>query len=102
MTRAGLPHSGISGSSAACASPKRFVAGYALRRLLVPRHPPYALTVLDHAKEILDETLPTLYAVFKVPRTRQSSDGGFLRKKTPVNPLTGRWSRADSHRRPSR
>ena len=33
VTHAGLPHSGISGSLPASGSPKRLVAGYALRRL---------------------------------------------------------------------
>ena len=42
----GLPHSGISGSKAACASPKLFAAYHALLRPSVPRHPPYALYTL--------------------------------------------------------
>ena len=46
MTRIGFPHSGISGSKAACASPKHFVAYHALLRLLPPRHPPCALSSL--------------------------------------------------------
>jgi hypothetical protein len=46
MTRIGFPHSGISGSKAACASPKHFVAYHALHRLLPPRHPPCALSSL--------------------------------------------------------
>lgn len=43
---AGLPHSGISGSKAACASPKLFAACHALHRPSVPRHPPCALSTL--------------------------------------------------------
>ena len=43
ITRAGLPHSGISGSQPVSGSPKLFVAYYALLRLQVPRHPPCAL-----------------------------------------------------------
>jgi hypothetical protein len=46
MTGIGFPHSGISGSKAACASPKHFVAYHALHRLLPPRHPPCALPSL--------------------------------------------------------
>ncbi len=42
----GFPHSGTSGSQAACASPKFFAADHALRRPSVPRHPPYALATL--------------------------------------------------------
>ncbi len=42
----GFPHSGTSGSQAACASPKLFAADRALLRPSVPRHPPYALITL--------------------------------------------------------
>ena len=35
----GFPHSEISGSQAACASPKHIAASYVLHRLIVPRHP---------------------------------------------------------------
>ena len=46
MTLYGLPHSDISGSLPACGSPKLFAANRVLRRLLAPRHPPYALSNL--------------------------------------------------------
>jgi hypothetical protein len=46
MTLAGLPHSGISGSTLACSSPELIAADHALLRLLVPRHPPCALSSL--------------------------------------------------------
>ena len=42
----GLPHSDTHGSRAACASPWLFAAYRVLRRLLTPRHPPYALSNL--------------------------------------------------------
>ena len=42
-----FPHSVISGSSAICAYPKLFAAYHDLHRLLVPRHPPYALISLN-------------------------------------------------------
>ena len=38
-----FPHSEISGSMDICSSPKLFAAYHVLHRLLVPRHPPYAL-----------------------------------------------------------
>ena len=38
-----FPHSEISGSMGICPSPKLFAAYHVLHRLLVPRHPPYAL-----------------------------------------------------------
>ena len=41
---AGFPHSDISGSMDICSSPKLFAAYHVFHRLLVPRHPPYALS----------------------------------------------------------
>ena len=38
-----FPHSDISGSLDICSSPKLFAAYHVFHRLLVPRHPPYAL-----------------------------------------------------------
>ena len=43
---AGFPHSDISGSMDICSSPKLFAAYHVFRRLLVPRHPPCALSCL--------------------------------------------------------
>ena len=43
---AGFPHSGIRGSLDICSSPRLFAACRAFRRLLVPRHPPCALSCL--------------------------------------------------------
>ena len=41
-----FPHSDISGSSDICSSPKLFAAYHVFHRLLVPRHPPCALSSL--------------------------------------------------------
>ena len=41
----GFPHSEIDGSSRICQSPSLIAAYHVFRRLLVPRHPPYALNV---------------------------------------------------------
>src|SRR2546422_2185931 len=46
MTPAGFPHSDIPGSKPVCGSPRLFAAYHVLRRLLVPRHPPCALSSL--------------------------------------------------------
>ena len=43
FTSGGFPHSDTCGSMAICASPQLFAAYHVLHRLLVPRHPPYAL-----------------------------------------------------------
>ena len=42
----GFPHSEISGSMDICSSPKLFAAYHVFHRLLVPRHPPCALSCL--------------------------------------------------------
>ena len=44
---AGLPHSEIYGSMLVCSSPQLIAAYHVLHRLLMPRHPPYALTCLN-------------------------------------------------------
>src|SRR6266702_1629569 len=46
MTPVGFPHSDIPGSKPVCGSPRRIAAYHVLRRLLVPRHPPCALSSL--------------------------------------------------------
>ena len=43
---AGLPHSVIRGSKLMCSSPRLIAAYHDLRRLLMPRHPPCALSSL--------------------------------------------------------
>ena len=45
---AGFPHSDISGSQDICSSPKLFAAYHVFHRLLVPRHPPYALSSITN------------------------------------------------------
>ena len=42
----GFPHSEIFGSMDICSSPKLIAAYHVFHRLLVPRHPPYALSCL--------------------------------------------------------
>ena len=44
----GFPHSEISGSKDICSSPKLFAAYHVFHRLLVPRHPPCALSSLTN------------------------------------------------------
>ena len=43
-----FPHSEISGSKDICSSPKLFAAYHVFHRLLVPRHPPYALSSMTY------------------------------------------------------
>ncbi len=44
--RSGFPHSDIPGSKPACGSPRLIAACHVLHRLLLPRHPPCALSSL--------------------------------------------------------
>ena len=44
----GFPHSDTSGSKGICPSPKLFAAYHVFHRLLVPRHPPYALSSMTN------------------------------------------------------
>ena len=45
----GFPHSEISGSMDICSSPKLFAAYHVFHRLLVPRHPPCALSSITNS-----------------------------------------------------
>ncbi len=46
ITPSGFPHSDIPGSMLACSFPRLIAAYHVLHRLLVPRHPPFALISL--------------------------------------------------------
>ena len=48
----GFPHSEISGSQDICSSPKLFAAYHVFHRLLVPRHPPCALSSLTFSSPL--------------------------------------------------
>ena len=53
MTPAGFPHSDIPGSKSVCDSPRLIAAYHVLHRLLVPRHPPCALSSLTGNTKVL-------------------------------------------------
>ena len=68
MTPTGLPHSEIHGSLAVFASPWLIADYHVLHRLLVPRHPPYAL---DNFAEIsIDDRYSTNRHLSDVNMTR--------------------------------
>ena len=80
MTPAGFPHSDIPGSKLVCSSPRLIAAYHVLRRLLVPRHPPCALSSLTGiAAKVLQLCLPSVsYSIVKeraqrrrAPRARE-------------------------------
>ena len=62
-----FPHSDISGSLDICSSPKLFAAYHVFHRLLVPRHPPYALYSITNFDSITgwieSHTYIALYAL---------------------------------------
>jgi hypothetical protein len=58
LTLQGFPHSDIHGSTLVCSSPWLIAANHVLHRLLVPRHPPNALTSLTTRNLVFAGTLP--------------------------------------------
>ena len=69
----GLPHSEISGSMRMCRSPKLIAACRVLRRLLMPRHSPCALSSLIYFREPFRKTLCILACLFRPWLRCQSS-----------------------------
>ena len=68
---AGFPHSDIRGSMDICSSPRLFAAYHVLLRLLVPRHPPYALLRLIFVVLFFLEFVLPLEIVLRVPLLSQ-------------------------------
>ena len=62
----GLPHSDIHGSTPARGSPWLFAACHVLHRLLVPRHPPNALLILDIPVSPSGGTSPCTETILRV------------------------------------
>ena len=65
----GFPHSEISGSKDICSSPKLIAAYHVFHRLLVPRHPPYALPCLTITRIALSY-IPAAQIAFCAPWSR--------------------------------
>src|SRR5690349_2939425 len=79
MTPAGFPHSDIPGSKTVCVSPRLIAAYHVLHRLLVPRHPPCALSSLTgNITKVLRYELPSVsYSIVK-DRAHRASDASGL------------------------
>ena len=74
MTPAGFPHSDIPGSKSVCDSPRLIAAYHVLHRLLVPRHPPCALSSLTGNTKVLHLWLTHVsYSVVKEHWRRASA-----------------------------
>ena len=69
MNSGEFPHSEISGSKDVCSSPKLIAADHVFHRLLVPRHPPYALTCLTITR-IVFSYIPAAQIAFCAPWSR--------------------------------
>ena len=75
-----MPHSDIHGSKPARGSPWLFAACHVLHRLLVPRHPPNALIMLDQSSSSHQTT--TMHGNHPQPSNRQNPI-----RHSAVNPL---------------
>ena len=90
----GFPHSGIPGSRPACGSPRLIAASYALRRLLMPGHPPYTLSSLT--KHLL-----LTHMVFSRPIQLSKNDRRGRPRLNQKERTACWWSWAELNRRPS-
>ena len=95
MTPAGFPHSDIPGSKSVCDSPRLIAAYHVLHRLLVPRHPPCALSSLTGNTKVLHLWLTHVsYSVVKEQsrrawrrvRLREWSSSDIRASRTPYGP----------------
>ena len=78
----GLPHSEILGSTLLCSSPKLIAALHVLRRLLMPRHPPCALSIFLLR---VSTTRPSAYNAALQASTFFSTTEISLRQRTSGN-----------------
>ena len=73
LQTAGLPHSDIGGSRAACASPPLFAACHVFHRLPEPRHPPCALSFVRLHRPV-HKTRREVYSPAAAKRPRRNSN----------------------------
>ena len=92
MTPAGFPHSDILGSKTVCVSPGLIAAYRVLHRLLVPRHPPCALSSLTGicSKGALVLLPSVSYSIVKDRARRASVAAGGRSETAPRQSLYGR------------
>ena len=95
MTPAGFPHSDIPGSKLVCSSPRLIAAYHVLRRLLVPRHPPCALSSLTGNTKVLQLCIPSVsYSIVKERRQWIHTAGEYDPKIAFTQALYDRVNRA--------
>src|SRR5246127_4166073 len=78
----GFPHSEIPGSKPACGSPRLIAACHVLHRLLLPRHPPCALSSLTTKFTQHTQELPAMSHELKARKTPNTP----LKFYGPLNP----------------
>ena len=87
ITRKGLPHSEIFGSTPVCDSPKHIAAYHVLHRLLTPSHPPQtlrSLTLLSFSRANCPSLFMTdcigLLKIYVLPYIQLSKNKKFIKK----------------------
>ncbi len=96
MTPVGLPHSEIPGSKLVCSYPRLIAAYRVLHRLLVPRHPPCALSSLTGTLRCMHAV--TQHFVFGCQRSIAAQSRAAQRERCGGKDL---WGQAASRLRPS-
>src|SRR5437879_4678637 len=94
----GFPHSEIPGSMPACGSPGLIAACHVLHRLLLPRHPPCALSSLTikftrHTAAAPSLVTPNFRLSFRLPpscHSEQSEESAFLSSSRNLSSATTR------------
>ena len=103
MTPAGFPHSDIPGSKIVCVSPRLIAAYHVLHRLLVPRHPPCALSSLTGIlTKMLRCYLPSVsYSIVKDQARRANAASGHIGTRVPLRRQTHIGSTGTTPAKPS-
>ena len=86
----GLPHSDIHGSTPARGSPWLIAACHVLHRLLVPRHPPNALLLLNHPghSPSNDQASPAMHRNHPRPKRRHGRSPSHSKPRSAHNSST--------------
>ena len=73
MTPVGFPHSDIPGSTSVCDLPRLIAAYHVLHRLLVPRHPPCALSSLTEFLTKVLQSVATHVSYIRLSKIERSA-----------------------------
>ncbi len=67
-----MPHSEISGSTVVCTFPKLIAASRVLHRLYMPRHPPFALSILTKSLTFMKWTSFVSFSLFPLSQCQKT------------------------------